>query len=161
VSDVTQIARPRQGTSPTKLSDWLRQLAADHDGPALIVAKAVASIMVDASSDHWIALRRVCEITGLPSDTVAGILYRLRQRGRLGFDRRGPELRAEFHFTIPTDTQPIVERERVWNTKRPDPVAIPAGFVVTKLPPGKPPRPRAYSKRRAKWAVRRAMKRRA
>jgi hypothetical protein len=63
------------------MEHWLRQLAVDHDGRALIVAKAVASIMIDASSDQWIALRRICEITGLQSDTVAGILYRLRQRG--------------------------------------------------------------------------------
>jgi len=161
---MSHVAKHRPGDKPAThptIESWLHQVAADHDGMPLIVAKAVAAIMVDASSDHWIALRRVCDITGLPSNTVAGILYRLRDRGRLGFDRRGAEVRAEFRFTVPTEMQPIVERVRVWDAKRPEPVAIPDNFPITVCAPGKTPKSKAWSTKRSKWAIRKSMQRRA
>jgi hypothetical protein len=46
MSDVDQINRPRQGgISHKSITDWLCQLAADRDGPALIVAKAISGLM--------------------------------------------------------------------------------------------------------------------
>jgi hypothetical protein len=144
-----------QRASPHKIEAWLRQLACDHDGVALIVGKAVASILIDAPRGRWIALGHICEITNLPSNTIAGVLYRLCQRGRISFERCGREAGATFRFTIPTEVAAIVERERVWSP-RPDPITVPENVQITKCPPGKPPRTQRWSKGRAKWAVRRA-----
>jgi hypothetical protein len=51
---------------------------------------------------------------------VAGILYRLRHRGRLQFERRDDRhdgLDPEYQFTIPTEMPEQIERTRVWATK--------------------------------------------
>jgi hypothetical protein len=68
--------------------EWLRRLAADHDGAALIVAKTVGLLMMGDGHDRWFKLRRIAGLTGQAPEVVAGNLHRLRGRGRLHFERR-------------------------------------------------------------------------
>jgi hypothetical protein len=70
------------------LADWVQRLAADHDGTALIVAKTVGSLMIEDGPDMWFKLSRISYLTGLFPDIITGILYQLRRRGRLQFERR-------------------------------------------------------------------------
>jgi hypothetical protein len=86
------------------LADSLRRLAADHDGTALIVAKIVGSMMIEKGPDTWFKLSRISDLTGLSPAIVAGILHRLRRRGRLHFERRDGVDR-EYRFTIPVKCQ--------------------------------------------------------
>jgi hypothetical protein len=102
------------------LTEWLRRLAADHDGTALIVAKVVGSLMFEDGAEMWFKLSRICDLTGQSSDVVAGILYRLRHRGRLQYERRDDRhdgVDPEYRFTIPTEMPEQIERTRVWPTK--------------------------------------------
>ena len=101
------------------LEDWLRRLAADHAGVALIVAKAVGSLMIEEGLDMWFKLSRISYLTGLSPDLIAGILYRLRRRGRLQFERRDRHdgVDPEYRFTVPTEMPEQIERTRVWATK--------------------------------------------
>jgi hypothetical protein len=102
------------------LDQWLRRLAADHDGPALIVAKTVGSLMFENGPDMWFKLSRISDLTRVSPHIVAGILYRLRHRGRLHFERRDDRhdgLDPEYRFTIPTEMPEQIERTRVWATK--------------------------------------------
>jgi hypothetical protein len=101
------------------LADWLRRLAADHDGVALIVAKTVGSLMIEEGPDLWFKLSRISYLTGLSPDLIAGILYRLRRRGRLHFERRDEGhdgVDSEYRFTVPTEMPEQIERARVWAT---------------------------------------------
>ena len=117
------------------LAVWLRRLAADHDGAALIVAKTVGSLMIEDGQDMWFKLSRICDLTGQSPEVVAGILERLRRRGRLDFGRRdGSQGRhdgdhhgrqhadrhddgdPEYRFTIPTEMPELIKRTRVWAT---------------------------------------------
>jgi hypothetical protein len=70
-------------------------------------------LMIEDGPSAWFKLRHICDLTRQSPELVAGILHRLRARGRLGFERRCPEVRAEFRFTIPTDLSAPVERVRV------------------------------------------------
>jgi hypothetical protein len=102
------------------LDDWLRRLAADHDGRALIVAKTIGSLMIEYGPRSWFKLRRISNLTGQSPDVVAGILYRLRSRGRLHFERRNDhqyDVDPEYRFTIPTEMAEQIERTRVRPTK--------------------------------------------
>ena len=101
------------------LAVWLRRLAADHDGAALIVAKTVGSLMIEDGQDMWFKLSRICDLTGQSSEVVAGILHRLRGRGRLHFERRDDRhdgIDPQYRFTIPTEMPERIERTRVWAT---------------------------------------------
>jgi hypothetical protein len=81
MSDVDQINRPRQGgISHKSITDWLCQLAADRDGPALIVAKAIGGLMATKPRER-VALAHLCHLTGLPSATINTIVYRMRNPG--------------------------------------------------------------------------------
>jgi hypothetical protein len=100
------------------LDDWLRRLAADHDGRALIVAKTIGSLMIEDGPRSWFKLRRISSLTGQSPEVVAGILYRLRGRGRLRFQRRDDRqdgLNPEYRFTIPTEMPEQIERTRAWS----------------------------------------------
>jgi hypothetical protein len=100
------------------IAHWLRRLAADHDGVALIVAKTVGSLMFEDGQDSWFQLRRISGLTGQSPEVVAGILYRLRGRGRLHFERREDRqdgVNPEYRFSIPTK-MPERERARVWQS---------------------------------------------
>jgi hypothetical protein len=119
------------------LEDWLRRLAGDHDGVALIVAKTVASLMILDGPDMRFGLTRICDLTGQSPEVVAGILQRLRRRGRLDFERhdssqggrhdgdhqgrqhagRHDDSDPQYRFTIPTEMREQIERTRVWPTK--------------------------------------------
>jgi hypothetical protein len=119
------------------LEDWLRRLAGDHDGAALLVAKTVGSLMFEDGPDGWFRLSRIRDLTGQPPAVVAGILQRLRRRGRLDFERRDgsqsgrhdgdhhgyqqagrhDDADPEYRFTIPTEMPEQIERTRVWPTK--------------------------------------------
>jgi hypothetical protein len=104
-------------SSEPSLSKWLRRLAADHDGAALIVAKTVGSLMIEDGPGAWFKLSRICDLTGQSDAVVAGILYRLSRRGRLHFKRRDDRhdgIDPEFRFTIPTKSPEVIERARVW-----------------------------------------------
>ena len=61
------------------LTDWLRRLAADHDGVSLVVAKTVASLMIVDGPDRWFRLSRISDSAAQYPGAVAGILRRLRQ----------------------------------------------------------------------------------
>jgi hypothetical protein len=102
------------------LDDWLRRLATDYDGTALIVAKTIGSLMIEDGPRSWFRLRRISSLTGQSPDVVAGILYRLRSRGRLHFECRNDHqdgVDSEYRFTIPTEMAEQIERTRVWPTK--------------------------------------------
>jgi hypothetical protein len=102
------------------LDEWLRRLAADHDGAALIVGKTVGSLMIVDGQNMWFKLSRISDLTGQSPDIVAGILHRLRGRGRLHFERRDDRhdgVDPEYRFTIPTEMPELIERTRVWPTK--------------------------------------------
>jgi hypothetical protein len=103
---------PQVGHPHKSVTDWLCQLAADHDGPALIVAQTIAGLMA-AKPRERVALAYLCRLTGLPSATVNTIVYRMRNRGRLHFNHRGTGPTATFAFSIPTNI-PKIEPERVW-----------------------------------------------
>jgi hypothetical protein len=100
----------------TVIDAWLRQLAADHDGVALIVAKTVGSLMIEDGLEMWFKLNRISDLTELSPGIVAGILYRLRERGRLYFKRRGDHQEGvdpEYQFTLPRKMPKRIERDRV------------------------------------------------
>src|SRR5262249_47270336 len=102
------------------LADWLRRLAADHDGAALSVAQAIASLIIEDGQEMWFALRRISDLTEVSTDNVAGILRRLRHRGRVHFERRDDRrdgVNPEYRFTIPSEGHKPVVRTRVWPTK--------------------------------------------
>jgi hypothetical protein len=101
------------------LTEWLLRLAADHDGAALIVAKTVGSLMIEDGQDMLFKLSRISGLTGLSPDHITGILYRLRRRGRLHFERRDDRhdgVDPEYLFTIPAEMPELIERTRVWAT---------------------------------------------
>jgi hypothetical protein len=101
------------------MGEWLQLLAADHDGVALIVAKTVGSLMIEDGPDMWFKLRRISGLTGQSPQVVAGILHRLRGRGRLHFERRDDRqdgVNPEYRFTIPAEMPEQIERARVWPT---------------------------------------------
>jgi hypothetical protein len=119
------------------LAEWLRRLAGDHDGAALLVAKTVGSLMFeDDGPDGWFRLSRICDLTGQSPAVVAGILRRLRRRGRLDFERRDgspggrhdgdhhgrqhagryDDSDPQYRFTIPTEMPEQIERTPVWAT---------------------------------------------
>jgi hypothetical protein len=118
------------------LEPWLRRLAADHDGVALIVAKTVGSLMIEDGQESWFRLSRICDLTGQSPAVVAGILQRLRRRGRLDFGRRDvsqggchdadhhgrqhagrhDDADPEYRFTIPAEMPELIEHARVWAT---------------------------------------------
>jgi hypothetical protein len=108
-------------TQGVAIAEWLQRLAADHDGPALIVAKTVGSLMIEDGPSAWFKLSRICYLTRQPDAVVAGILSRLRQRGRLHFERRNERhdgVDPEYRFTIPAELPEVIERARVWPTMR-------------------------------------------
>jgi hypothetical protein len=72
----------------TVIAEWLQQLAADHVGVAFIVAKTVGSLMIEDGPEMWFKLNRISDLTEQSPAIVAGILHRLRRRGRLHFVRR-------------------------------------------------------------------------
>jgi hypothetical protein len=103
------------------LAGWLRRLAADHDGPALVVAKAVGSLMFEDGPGMWFKLSRISYLTGLSPDMITGILHWLRRRHPLQFERRDDRLddisaRAvtptDRHACGPTPTKNEQRRER-------------------------------------------------
>jgi hypothetical protein len=101
------------------IAAWLRRLAADHRGPALMVAKTVGSLLIEDGPCAWFKLSRICDLTGQPHAVVAGILHRLSRRGRLHFQRRDQRhdgVDPEYRFTLPTELPELVERARVWTT---------------------------------------------
>jgi hypothetical protein len=101
----------------TDIAAWLQQLAADHDGVALIVAKTVGSLMIEDGPKMWFKLNRISDLTGLSPGIVAAILYRLRHRQRLYFKRRGDRdegVDPEFQFILPRKMPKPIERDRVW-----------------------------------------------
>jgi hypothetical protein len=101
----------------TVIAAWLQQLASDHDGVALIVAKTVGSLMIEDGPDMWFKLSRICALTGQSPAIVAGILYRLRHRGGLYFKRRSDPhegVDPEYQFTIPRKMPKRIEPNRVW-----------------------------------------------
>jgi hypothetical protein len=100
----------------TVIAAWLQQVAADHVGPPLIVAKIVGSLMIEHGPDMWFRLSDISELTGQSPGIVAGILYRLRHRGRLYFKRRSEHhegVDAEFQFILPRKMPKPFERDRV------------------------------------------------
>jgi hypothetical protein len=104
-----------------KLAAWLQQLAADHDGDALFVAKTVGSMMIEQGPGTWFRLSAICALAEQPSAIVEGILHRLRRRGRLHFERRDEQydgVAPEYRFTIPTEMPERLERDRVWRKWR-------------------------------------------
>jgi hypothetical protein len=101
--------------STAQIEPWLRQLAADRDGVALIIGKAIAALLVERSRER-VALGHLCNVTGLQSNVVNTVVYRLRNRGRLQFNHRGKGHAATFCFSMPEEAMPPVPRERVWNT---------------------------------------------
>jgi hypothetical protein len=63
---------------------------------------------------------RISDLIGVSPHIVAGILYRLRHRGRLRFQWREDchdGLDPEYRFTLPTEMPEQIERTRVWATK--------------------------------------------
>jgi len=101
------------------LTDWLRRLAADHDGVSLVVAKTVASLMIVDGPDMWFRLSRISDSAGQYPGAVAGILRRLRHHGRLHYERRDDRhdgVDPEYRFTIPTEMPEQIEHTRVWAT---------------------------------------------
>jgi hypothetical protein len=105
-------------TSSTSIEAWLQRLAADHDGTALIVAKTIGSLMIEDGLGAWFKLSRICDLTGQSPSIVAGILHRLRRRGRLYVERRGDVREGvdpEYRFTIPTKMPERIGRDRVWS----------------------------------------------
>jgi hypothetical protein len=101
------------------IAEWLHRLAADHGGTALIVAKTVGSLIIEDGPDMWFKLSRISCLTAQSPNIVAGILSRLRRRGRLHFERRDDRhdgVDPEYRFTIPTEMPELIERTRVWAT---------------------------------------------
>jgi hypothetical protein len=101
------------------LEGWLQRLRTDHDGTALIVAKTVGSLMFEDGAEVWFKLSRISDLIGVSPNIVAGVLYRLRHRGRLHFERRDDRhdgVDPEYRFTIPTEMPEQIERTRVWAT---------------------------------------------
>jgi hypothetical protein len=49
----------------------LQELAADHDGVALIVAKTIGSLMIEDGPEKWFKLSRISHLTGLFPRIVA------------------------------------------------------------------------------------------
>jgi hypothetical protein len=99
-----------------KLTEWVRRLAADHDGAALIVANTVAALMFEDGAEMWFKLSRICALTEQSPVIVAGILSRLRHRGRLYFKRRSDPhegVDPEFQFILPRKMPRPFERDRV------------------------------------------------
>ena len=112
--------QPPETNLGVTLDKWLQRLVADHDGTALIVAKTVGSLMFEDGPDMWFKLSRISDLTGQSPNIVAGILHRLRHRGRLHFERRDDRhdgVDQEYRFTIPTEMPELIERTRVWPTK--------------------------------------------
>jgi hypothetical protein len=101
----------------TVIAAWLQQLAADHEGAALIVAKTVGSLMIEDGPEMWFNLKRISALAEQSPSVVAPILHRLRLRRRLRFERRGDlqdGVDHEYRFIIPTETPERIERDRVW-----------------------------------------------
>jgi hypothetical protein len=112
-------AQARQPGLSITIAEWLQRFAADHDGTALIVAKTVGSLLIENGPRAWFKLSRICDLTGQPDAVVAGILSRLRRRGRLHFERRDERhdgVDPEYRFTIPAELPEVIERARVWPT---------------------------------------------
>jgi hypothetical protein len=100
----------------TVIAAWLQQLAADHDGVALDVAKTVGSLMIEDAPETWFKLSRICALTEQSPAVVAAILYRLRHRRRLYLKRRSDRhegVDAEFQFILPRKMAKPIERDRV------------------------------------------------
>jgi hypothetical protein len=101
----------------TVIAAWLRLLSADHDGTALIIAKTIGSMMIEDGPDKWFRLSRISDLTEQSPATIAGILHRLRRRGRLHFERRDEQydgVDPEYRFILPTEMPERLERDRVW-----------------------------------------------
>lgn len=82
--------QPPETNLGVTLDKWLQRLVADHDGTALIVAKTVGSLMFEDGPDMWFKLSRISDLTGQSPNIVAGILHRLRHRGRRNEQRLSP-----------------------------------------------------------------------
>jgi hypothetical protein len=93
-------------------------LVTDYDGTALIVAKTIGSLMIEDGPRSWFKLRRISSLTGQSPEVVAGILYRLRGRGRLHFERRDDHqdgVNPAYRFAIPAAMPELIERAGVWS----------------------------------------------
>jgi hypothetical protein len=102
----------------TSVAAWLQGLASDHAGGALIVAQIVGSLMIENGPSEWHTLSRIGALAGQPNAAVAAILYRLRGRGRLKFERRlsHDAVDPEYRFALPIKikcprARPIMEVE--------------------------------------------------
>jgi hypothetical protein len=93
-----------------ELSRWLSRVAADKDGAAWLVARAIAgAIRHRAKPGDGIPLMTICRFCNMPAHVAMGVIARLRERGRLQFTRNADHL----FFDIPN-----ADIEAAWQQQR-------------------------------------------
>jgi hypothetical protein len=93
-----------------ELKRWLSRVAADKDGAAWLVARAITdAIRHRAKPGGGIPLMTISRFCNMPPHVAMGVIARLRERGRLQFTRDDDRL----FFDIPD-----AEVEASWQQQR-------------------------------------------